>query len=74
MLRLLLLSLGLLQGLQAILASNPNHSHLDEVGSILDEAGRSSYSSLLQLVKEAPPGQFPCITPLLAVSLDLVLF
>ncbi|KAJ6666186.1 hypothetical protein lerEdw1_001091 [Lerista edwardsae] len=55
MLRMLLLCLGLLQGLHAILASNPNHSRLDEVGSILDEAGRSSYSSLLQLVKEAPP-------------------
>ncbi|XP_066493842.1 agouti-related protein [Tiliqua scincoides] len=55
MLGMLLLSLGLLQGLQVILASHPSHSRLDEVGSILDETGRSSYSSLLQLVKEAPP-------------------
>ncbi|XP_061449642.1 agouti-related protein isoform X2 [Rhineura floridana] len=56
MLRILLLSLGLLQEIPIILASNPNHNHrLDEGGSILDEGGRSSYSGLLQMVKATPP-------------------
>ncbi|XP_062997188.1 agouti-related protein [Elgaria multicarinata webbii] len=51
---LLLLPLGLLLGIPAILALSHSHSHLDERGPILDEAGRSSYPSLLQMVKEAP--------------------
>ncbi|XP_054856369.1 agouti-related protein [Eublepharis macularius] len=55
MLGLLLLSLGLLQGIQAVFASSSSHNRLDEVGSLLEEAGRVSYPSLLQLVKEAPP-------------------
>ncbi|XP_077165951.1 agouti-related protein [Paroedura picta] len=55
MLGLLLLSLGLLQGIHAVFASSSSHNPLDEVGSILEEAGRASYPSLLQLVKEASP-------------------
>ncbi|XP_053127482.1 agouti-related protein [Hemicordylus capensis] len=54
--RRLLLSIGLLAGIQAILASSPGHSHLEEVGFLLDEAGTgSSYPSLLQMAKGAAP-------------------
>nr|XP_028595311.1 agouti-related protein isoform X1 [Podarcis muralis] len=57
MLRILLLSLGLLQEIPTTLASNPNHSRrLAERGpSMLDEEGRSSYPGLLQVIKEGPP-------------------
>ncbi|KAM6430755.1 agouti-related protein [Liasis olivaceus] len=50
MLRRLLLSSGLLQVALALLASS--HSHLDERGPILEDAGRSSSPSLMEMVKE----------------------
>ncbi|XP_007444637.1 agouti-related protein [Python bivittatus] len=50
MLRRLLLSSGLLQVALALLASS--HSHLDERRPILEDAGRSSSPSLMEMVKE----------------------
>ncbi|XP_044289871.1 agouti-related protein [Varanus komodoensis] len=56
MLKILLLSLGLLLGIPALQASSPGHGHspLDEGGPVLDEAGRPGYPSLLQTARETP--------------------
>ncbi|XP_020653490.1 agouti-related protein [Pogona vitticeps] len=68
MLRMLLLSFGLLQGIPGLLASSPNH--LDERGSILYEAGQSSYPSLLQMVREVPPPDFDRLALEMPVAQD----
>ncbi|XP_006028156.1 agouti-related protein [Alligator sinensis] len=54
MLNMLLLCWGLLQGIQAILTSDLNSNHLQEMSSSVNGGGRSGYTSLLHKVKEAP--------------------
>uniref|UniRef100_A0A452HKI8 Agouti-related protein n=1 Tax=Gopherus agassizii TaxID=38772 RepID=A0A452HKI8_9SAUR len=57
MLNMLLLSWGVLQGIQTILTSDLSSNHLSEMHRSLDGADRSSYPSLLRKVKEAPMGE-----------------
>ncbi|XP_009468746.1 PREDICTED: agouti-related protein [Nipponia nippon] len=62
MLNVVLLCCGLLQGIQAVLAADLSHGHLQKVSGGLEGADRDHYSSLLQKVKEVsaePAGALP---------------
>ncbi|XP_074865304.1 agouti-related protein [Carettochelys insculpta] len=56
MLTMLLLSWGVLQGIQALLATDLSSSHLPEMHPGLEGPDRSSYPSLLREIKEVPIG------------------
>ncbi|XP_074008553.1 agouti-related protein [Numenius arquata] len=62
MLNVLLLCCGLLQGIQAILAADLGHGHLQKGSVGLEGTDRARYSSLLRKVKEVsaePAGALP---------------